>query len=521
MAIVTGIEANERLTKGALAVVRAIETAFGPYGRAVMFHRPPAPPEMIHDGYTIAREMCWNRGIEALGAQTVKETLFDIDRDIGDGTSMAAIMIGVLLKTGIPVTQSGADPGRLAEEILRIGRGVTADLMKWADGRGTEAWLTAAARTAAQDENVAEVVAGCGKQVGAEGVIRVEEGHRTDIDCSVTSGMAVRVTPVSAALSDERHRVRIELDQPFVLVADEDIDAFGKIAPVLEGFARSGKALLIVARNVTGDALTALLRNKAELGLHVGAVRVAEVGERGYELLEDVAVATGAQVVSERLGTTVQRLRPPMLGKADAARIEAALTTIVGGRGGADAIERRRTELRHAIDRQKYLSLDREILQERLARLCGGVARISVGAPTASARKILMMRAKKAAAAAQWARRFGVLPGGAAALLRAAATLNGRAAADLESRAARQMTRRALRAVPTQLLLNAGLDPAPWLARMEHGGSVQKGLNLVRREVVDLVDAQIVDPAWVVATAVERAFSAAATLLRSGAAISR
>jgi len=518
MAIVTGIEGYERLTRGALTVVRAIETAFGPHGRGLLFHRPPAPPEMIIDGYSIARETCGDRGIEALGAQTIKETLFDIDRDIGDGTSMTAIMIGALLKAGIPVMQSGADPGRLADEILRTSRSVVAGLAAWASGRGTDVWLGPAARGAAGDERVAEAVADCGRRVGAEGVIRVEEGYGTTIDCSVASGMAVRMAIVSTALSDDRGSVRIELDKPFVLVADEDIDAFGKLAVVLEGFAQRGKALLIVARNVTGDALTALLRNKAELRLRVAAVRVSEGGERGYELLEDVAIATGAQMISERLGTTIQNLRPPMLGQADQVCVEAALTSIVGGRGAPDAIERRRAELRHAIDRQKYLSLDREVLQERLARLCGGVARISVGAPTSAARKILMMRTKKAVAAVQAARRSGVLPAGGVGLVRAAAMLNG-AAPDLESRAARHMTRTALRAVPAQLLRNAGLDPAPWLARMEDADGVRQGMDLARLEFVDLPAAQVVDPARVVATAVERAFSTAATLLRSGAVI--
>jgi chaperonin GroEL len=521
MEIAIGIDGYARLTRGALVVVQAIEVAFGPYGRGVIFHRPPAPPEIIHDGYAIARETCSDRGIEALGAQTVKETLFDIDRDMGDGTSMSAIMIGTLLKAGIPVIQSGADPGRVADEILRIGRRVTGDLAAWAIGRGAETWLRAAAQAAAQDEGVAEAVADCARRVGAEGVIRVEEGHRTNVECSVASGMAIRMALISTALSDDRAGLRIDLDKPFVLVADEDIDTFGKLAAVLEGFARSGKALLVVARSVSGDALAALLRNKAELGLRVAAVRVCEVGERGYELLEDIAIATGAQMVSERLGTSIQNLRPPMLGRADEVRVEAELTTIVGGRGEAAAIERRKAELRHAIDRQKYLSLDREVLQERLARLCGGVARISVGAPTASARKILMVRTKKAVAAIQAARRFGVLPGGAVDLVRAGVMLNGRATGDVESRAAARMARMALRAVPAQLLRNAGLDPAPWLARMEDADGARHGLDLRGLKFVDLLDARVVDPAHIVATAVERAFSAAATLLRCGAVVCR
>jgi chaperonin GroEL len=522
MKIVTGTEARARLARGAFAVIRPIATALGPHGRGVMFHRPPAAPALLYDGYAIAREVCPERGIEALGAQIVKETLFDIDRDVGDGTATAAVLIGALLRAGSQAISAGHDPGRLADELLRVGGGVARGLSATATGRGVEDWLEGVAVTAAREPDVAALIADCSRQVGAEGVIKVEEGPGVRIEHTVAPGMAIRMTPVSTALYDAPDHVATRLDKPFVLVADDDIDSFGKLAPVLEGFARSNKALLIVARNLRADALAALVRNKTELGLRVGAIRVSEVGERGYEMLEDVAIATGAQMLSERLGVTIEQLRPPMLGRADEATVEGKLTTIVRGQGATDAIERRKAELRQAIERQKYLSLDRELLQERLARFSGGVARIMIGAPGEAPRRALLARAKKAVAAVQAARRTGVLPGGGTALLRASTGLDGCTTNEPAERAARHVLRTALRAVPAQLIRNSGVEVVvPWLARIENEAAAQRGLDLARMEIVDLLRSAIVDPAQVVATALERAVSAAATLLRCEVAISR
>jgi chaperonin GroEL len=521
MKIVTGTEARARLARGALGVIRPIATALGPYGRGVMFHRPPAPPALLYDGYAIAREVCPQGGIEALGAQIVKETLFDIDRDVGDGTTTAAVLIGALLQAGSRTISAGIDAGRLADELLRVGRGAACSLSAAATGRGAEDWLEGVAVTAAREPGLARLIADCSKQVGAEGVIKVEEGPGVGVEHTVAPGMAIRMIPVSAALFDAPEHTATRLDQPFVLVADDYIDSFGKLAPVLEGFARSDKALLIVARHLRSEALAALVRNKAELGLRVGAIRVPEVGERGYELLEDVAIATGAQMLSERLGVTIEQLRPPMLGRADEATVEAKLTTIVRGRGAADAVERRKAELRRAIEREKYLSLDRELLQERLARFSGGIARIMIGAPGEAPRRALLVRAKKAVAAVHAARRTGVLPGGGTALLRVSTGLDSPATNDPAERAVHHMLHAALRAVPAQLIRNSGVEAAPWLARIENETAAQRGLDIARMEIVDLLRSAIVDPAQVVATALEHAVSAAATLLRCDVAMSR
>ncbi|MBX6324389.1 MAG: hypothetical protein IRY94_21460, partial [Rhodospirillaceae bacterium] len=309
----------------------------------------------------------------------------------------------------------------------------------------------AVARSAAGADDIADRVAALAVELGAEGLIEVDEGHGIEPEAEVKRGTTVDARLVSRDLADAASGCLLRLEQPFVLVADEDIEDFGPLVPVLEGFASRGKALLIVARAVRGPALAALVRNKREAGLRVAALGITDVVDRGYDALEDLAIATGATLVSERLGSTVTKLRPAMLGRADGAEVYSRFARIIGGVGEEAAIERRRHELRLRIAREIHLSYDREVLQRRLARLSSGYARLRVGGFSAPERRSRLVAARKAAAAVRAARE-GVVHGGGVSLLRLAAVATAQPRADAETEAARRLVAAALEAVPAALI---------------------------------------------------------------------
>jgi chaperonin GroEL len=349
-------------------------------------------------------------------------------------------------------------------------------------------------------------------------VIQVQEGEGREIETDIRPGTTIEATLVSRHLSDDADRIQVQLKDPYILVADEDISDFGRLLPVLEGFATKQKALLIVARDVTGAALQALLRNKTEAGMRVAALKISSVTERGYDALEDLAIATGAELLSDRLGTDLAKLRPQMLGRADEVKVEQNFTTLLGGAARGDALETRRQEIRHRIARERYLSYDREQLELRLARLSRGFARLHIGGITTADRAIRLTSARKAVAALQ-AARAGVVPGGGTVHLHLAAGLTSQNGSDLSRSAAHRLARKALRRIPAMMIGNAGADPSAWLGRIEAAKSVD-GLDLETMVWGDLRHAGILDPASVLSATIERAFSAAATLLRADLLIS-
>jgi chaperonin GroEL len=511
--VLAGDEARACLARSIALAARAIAPSLGPSGRGVLFHRPPAAPTLLQDGYQIARELADEAGVASIGPRIVKETLFDIDRDLGDGTATAAILLAAIVDGGFRLIRAGFDPESLADGLLALaGRlsdaasGCTVSLT------AREAAL-AAARTAAGDDALAEAMADIFLQLGPDGTIEIDEGHRTGLETDVRPGVTVDASLVSRELSDESERLFVRLERPFLLVADEEIADFGPLLPVLEQFASRGKALLIVARDVAGGALQALVRNKREAGLRVAALKISDVVERGYEALEDLAIATGAELVTDRLGTSVARLRPAMLGQAEEATIHADHAALRGPGGHDNAIERRRAELRLRIAREKHLSYDREQLQRRLARLSGGVARVRIGGLTTPERQARLIAARKALAALR-ASRGGVVAGGGVMPLRLAALAAAEAKDESAASAAARLLAQSLRRVTLTLIGNSCSDAASWVARLDAARSAGRGIDLRTMAIVDLAAAGIVDPLAIVDGTIRRAISAAATLLR-------
>jgi chaperonin GroEL len=508
------------LAQGIQFAAKAIAPSLGPKGRTVLLHRPPAAPTLLTHGYDIAREVAAScHGPEAHGARILKETLFDADRDLGDGTSALALMMSSIVRGAVPLAHAGHDMAQVAGALLELAPELQKRIQSYRVDAAADEVALAVATTAARDADIAGRIGSLFLELGSDAVIQVQEGEGREIEADIRPGTTIEAALVSRHLSDDADRIRVHLKDPYILVADEEISDFGSLLPVLEGFATRQKALLIVARDVTGAALQALVRNKTEAGLRVAALKIASVTERGYDALEDLAIATGAELLSDRFGTDLRKMRPQMLGRADEVKVEQNFTTVLGGAAQGDALETRRKEIRLRIARERYLDYDREQLELRLARLSRGFARLHVGGVTAADRSIRLTAARKAVAALQ-AARAGVVPGGGTVHLHLASGLASRRDGDMPRLAACRLAREALRRIPATMIGNAGEDPLAWLGRIEAARNPGDGLDLEAMALGDMRRAGILDPASILGATIERAFSAAATLLRADLLIS-
>jgi len=508
------------LAQGVALAARAIAPSLGPKGRTVLLHRPPAAPTLLTHGYDIAREVAAScQGPAAHGARILKETLFEVDRDLGDGTAAVALMMSSIVSGAVTMAHAGLDMPEVADALLELAPDLKQKIQSYRVDTALNQVALEVAVTAARDADIAARIGSLFLELGEDAIIQVQEGEGREIDIDTRPGTTVEGTLASRSLSDEPDRIRLRLKEPYILVADEEISDFGSLLAVLEGFAAKQKALLIVARDVTGAALQALVRNKVEAGLRVAALKISSVTERGYDALEDLAIATGAELLSDRFGTGLRKMRPHMLGRADEVRVEEKFTTVIGGAARADALETRRKEIRLRIARERYLAYDREQLELRLARLSRGFARLHVGGITAADRSVRLTAARKAVAALQ-AARDGVVPGGGTVPLRIASGLLPGSGGDITRSAARRLAREALRLIPATMISNAGADASIWLGRIEGARGPGDGLDLDRMVLGDLRRTGILDPVAVLSGTIERALSAAATLLRADLLIS-
>jgi chaperonin GroEL len=503
------------LARGIQLAAKVIAPSFGPKGRAVLLHRPPAPPVLLTHGYDIARELAAScHDADAHGARLLKETLSEVDRDFGDGTSAVALMMGSIVKDAVPLAYAGHDMPGIADALLELAPGLQQQILSSRIEARFDAIAQAVARTAGRDDELANRIATLFVNLGSDAVIQVQEGEGREVETDIRPGTTIEASLVSRHLSDNPDRIEARLKDPYILVADEEISDFGMLLPILERFATKQKSMLIVARDVTGPALQALVRNKTEAGLRVAALKIANVAERGYDALEDLAIATGAELLSDRFGTDLRKMRPQMLGRADEVKVEQNFTTVFGGVARGDVLETRRKEIRQRIVGERYLSYDREQLELRLARLSRGFARLHIGGATSADRSMRLMAARKAVAGLQ-AARGGVVPGGGIVFLHLAASLASGPGDDGPHQVARRLARNALRQIPATMIGNAGEDPFVWLGRLDGAKKPGHGLDLETMTFGDLRRAGILDPASVLGATIERAFSAAATLLRA------
>ncbi len=510
------------MIRGLSVPVSAIAAAYGPSGRKPVFHRPPAPPEIVFDGLAIASRFQPAKSLESQAGKILYEALYDFDRDYGDGSSGLALMIYEIMVKSQTLLEAGFAPDRIAENLLcaeKLAETMLASSSQPFDDalHSYPVCLTASCN----DAEAAEKIDSLAKKLGNDGHISLKEGYELETRETIFPGMSLPAGLISSDLMTSKIRCSEKYVNPYILLCDEKIDDFGRLVPVLEGFSRTKKSLMIICRDLTGSALATLAANVRKSNLKAGAIAVPEVGNRVYEVLEDIAAFTSATVVSPRLGHCLQSLRPEMLGNAD--QVEVSFNSCVMIRKSADSrrLEARKQMIRHELQSMRYLSYDREKLQIRLARLSGGIGELRVGAHSQQEQKQKMVRYRKALCALQSAKRFGVVPGAGSICAQVGSELNRHAQGNTDNisfGALSSALHRPLRQLTASVghqgtgMFNGGFDDQHQAARV---------FDVRKRDFANLAEAKIYDSAEIVAASVKHAVSVAATLLKSDVSISR
>ena len=511
--------AREAILRGVHALADAVAVTLGPAGRTVAIERSFGAPMVTKDGASVAKEIELEGRLENLGAQLVREVAARTSDEAGDGTTTATLLARALVDEGLKLVAAGHDPMALKRGIDRAVAAVVARLRALATPTHGRAGIAQVGAISANgDAAIGEIIADAMEKVGAEGVITVEEAKGLETTLEVVEGMRFDRGYLSASFVTDLERMEVVLEEPYLLLVDRKLSAMADLVPILEAVAGAGKPLLVVAEEVEGEALAALVVNKLQGALPACAVKAPGYGDRRKELLGDLAVLTGGAVVSEELGLTVEQVGLAQLGRARRVLVDRDATTVVGGAGAKADVEARARQLRAQIA-EATSDYDREKLQERLAHLAGGVAVIRIGAPTELELKERKARADDAVHATRAAVEEGVVPGGGVAYLRALGALDAvRAAAPPEEVAGIDVVRRALELPARRIAENAGWDGAIVLERIRSAGGAQ-GFNAAAGRFEDLAAAGILDPAKVSRAALENAASVAGLLLTTEVAI--
>jgi chaperonin GroEL len=506
-------QAREKILRGVNAVADAVRVTLGPKSKCVLIERKFGAPLVCNDGVTVAKETNLKDPAENLGAQIIRQAAERTGDAVGDGTSTATILAQAIFTEGLKNVVAGAsavdlkrglDRGaRTAVECLRgLSRPVKSRLEK----------SQIAAISAHNDASIGELIADAMEKVGDEGVITLEEAKTTETQLEVVEGMQFDRGYLSPYFVTDAEKMEVVLEDARVLVTDRKLTVMKDLLPLLEQIARSGEALVIIAEDVEGEALATLVVNKLRGSLRCVAVKAPGFGDRRKDMLADIATLTGGEVLSEETGVRLENVQASQLGRAGRTVVDREKTTLIGGRGDKAAIEGRKQQIRQQITKTTS-DYDREKLQERLARLSGGVAVIRVGAPSEAEMKSRKEALEDAISATKAAVAEGIVPGGGLALLRAIdAVEKEEAKAEGDERTGLQILKRALEAPTRQIAENSAVDGGVIIARMRAGdGTI--GFDAARKEWVDLVKAGIIDPTKVVRVALENAVSVASVLL--------
>jgi chaperonin GroEL len=506
-------QAREKILRGVNALADAVRVTLGPKSKCVLLERKFGVPVVCNDGVTIAKEINLEDPTENLGAQMIRQAAERTGDAVGDGTSTSTILAQAIFTEGTKNVVAGAS----AVDLKRgLDRGVRAavqtlrDLSRPVKSRLEKAQV--AAISAHNDQAIGDLVADAMEKVGDEGAISVEESKTTETQLEVVEGLQFDRGYLSPYFITHAEKMEAVIEDARVLLTDRKLNVMKDLLPVLEQIARSGEALLVIAEDVEGEALATLVVNKLRGTLKCVAVKAPGFGDRRKDMLADIAVLTGGQVLSEETGVKLENVQPSQLGRASRVKADRENTTIIGGRGDKAAIEGRKQQIRQQIAKATS-DYDKEKLQERLAKLSGGVAVIRVGAPSEAEMKSRKEALDDAISATKAAVAEGLVPGGGLALLRAIdAVEREEAKAEGDERTGLQILRRALEAPTRQIADNSAVDGGVVIARMRTSeGAV--GFDAARKEWVDLVQAGIVDPTKVVRVALENAVSVASLLL--------
>jgi chaperonin GroEL len=512
-------EARERILRGALTLADAVRVTLGPKARCVLLERRWGRPLASDDGVTIAKDVELEDPEENLGAQMMREAAERTGDRVGDGTTTSTLLAYELYAEGVRNIAAGASAIDLRRGLQR-GLSAAVDAIK-RQARPVEtetAKAQVATISAHNDAAIGRMVAEAVTKVGPEGAVTVEEAKGTETTLDIVEGMQFDRGYLSAYFVTDPDKLEVSLDEPLVLLIDRKIASLADLVPVLEHVVKSGRSLLVIAEEVEGEALATLVVNKIRGVLSCAAVKAPGFGDRRKAMLEDIAVLTGGRVISEEVGLKLDKIQIEDLGRAHRVVIDRDNTTIVGGGGARDVVQARCQELRHQIEKTTS-DYDKEKLQERLARLTGGVAVVRVGAPSESELKSRKEAFDDAVAATKAAVAEGVVPGAGLALLRAIDAVESEAArANGDERTGILMLRRALEAPTRQIAVNSNADGGVVVDRMRSGQGAF-GFDAARGEYVDLLEAGIVDPLKVVRLALENAVSVAGTLLMAEATL--
>jgi chaperonin GroEL len=511
--------AREKVLRGATALADAVRVTLGPKSKCVLIERKWGVPLVCNDGVTIARELDLKDPEENLGAQVLREAATRTGDAVGDGTTTATLLAHAILVEGARNVAAGATAIELKRGLERGMRAAVAELRRQSrtvQSRREQAQI--ATISAHNDASIGELVADAVERVGPEGVITVEEAKATDTTLDVVEGMQFDRGYLSPYFVTDPAKMEAVLEEPVILLYDKRIAAMKDLLPLLEQVAKAGRPLLVVAEDVEGEALATLVVNKIRGTLGSVAVKAPGFGDRRRAMLEDMAVLTGGRVISEEVGVKLEHVGLPDLGRAKRVVADREATTIIGGAGAKDAIAGRCDEIRGQID-QATSDYDREKLEERLAKLSGGVAVIRVGAPSEAELKSRKEAFEDAISATKAATAEGIVPGGGLALLRAIPAVEREAAACAgDESTGVLMLRRALETPTRQIAENSAADGGVVVERMR-SGSDNIGFDAARGECVDLVAAGIIDPTKVVRVALENAVSVASVLLLAEATL--
>jgi chaperonin GroEL len=515
-------EARKSLEAGVDAVANAVKVTLGPKGRYVVLDKKFGAPTITNDGVTIAREIEVEDVFENQGAQLVREVATATNDVAGDGTTTATVLAQAIVRQGLKNVAAGANPLALKRGIEKAVDQVVANIASQSKEVSGKDQIARVATISAGDEEIGDVIADAIEKVGKDGVVNVEEGQTFGMDLEFTEGMQFDKGYISPYMVTDQDRMEATLEDPYILIANQKIGSVRDVLPVLEAVIQSGKPLLIIAEDVEGESLATLVVNKLR-GTFTGvAVKAPGFGDRRKRMLEDIAILTKAEVITEEMGLKLENTQVSQLGHARRVVVGKDNTTIVDGAGDAEAIKGRINQIKAEVENTDS-DFDREKLQERLAKLSGGVAVVKVGAATETEMKEKKHRVEDALQATRAALEEGIVPGGGVALLQASAavSVDGDGAStdgSDDERTGARIVLRALEEPLRQIAENAGLEGSVVVNDVRKA-KTGEGLNAATNEIVDLVAAGVIDPAMVTRSALQNAASIAKNILTTEAIV--
>jgi chaperonin GroEL len=508
-----GEEARRSLEAGVNKLANTVKVTLGPKGRNVVLDKKFGSPLITNDGVTIAKEIELEDPFENMGAQLVKEVATKTNDVAGDGTTTATLLAQAIIREGLKNVAAGANPMSIKKGILKAADAAVEGLKELSKPIQSSQAIAQVGAISASDEQIGELISQAMEKVGKDGVITVEESKTMKTELNVVEGMQFDRGYASAYMVTDTDKMEAVLDEPLILITDKKISAIQDLLPLLEQIVQTGKKLLIIAEDVEGEALTTLIVNKLRGTFNCVAVKAPGFGDRRKAMLQDIAVLTGGTVISDEVGIDIKEAKLDMLGTARQVKVDKDNTTIVEGKGDTKEIKARINSIKSQIE-ETTSDYDKEKLQERLAKLAGGVAVIQVGAATETEMKETKLRIEDALSATRAAVEEGIVPGGGVALLKVADKIKALIEKlDNDEKTGAAIVLRALEEPVRQIAANAGVEGSIIVEKIMENKSVSYGYNAAKMVYVDMIEAGIIDPTKVTRSAMQNAASVAAMLL--------